>query len=143
LLNTIDNNDLPVDKIIKMVKELRELDQASTNWRHGPGWTYKTLPHSEVFKNGAVLYNIPEFVQLHPDVWVAYEWNYHRTARIVLHEHLLECLSQFEDLSTDYSETFSASVHSLMDMDIGIIKTLVDEILSTVPQSLGDIDIYY
>jgi hypothetical protein len=140
LLNNIDDTNLEANEILGLVREMHDLDRAATDWRHGPSWTYQTMRRSEVFKDREFSENIPDFVQLHPDVWVAYEWNYHRTARVVLHEQLLDCLSRFDELSTGAEESLLASVRSLQNMSIAIIRSLADEILSTVPQSLGDID---
>lgn len=98
-----------------LIEEMLELDRISVTWRSGTEWSFKTIPTP----NG--------FIQLHRDVWIAYEWNYHRTARIILHEQLLECLDRLD--SPD-----------LRARSIAIIQTLITEILSTVPQMMGDID---
>jgi len=73
-------------------------------------------------------------------VWIAYEWNYHRTARVILHEHLLECLDQFQQVYAGDDDGLWTVVKSLRETSVSIIQSLVDEVLSTVPQSLGDVD---
>lgn len=98
-----------------LIEEILELDRVSTTWRNGPEWTFKTVPTPT------------GFIQLHRDVWIAYEWNYHRTARIILHKQLLNCLERMDS-------------PGLRATSIGIIRGLVDEILSTVPQMMGEID---
>ncbi|CZR51355.1 related to negative acting factor [Phialocephala subalpina] len=98
-----------------LIKEMLKLDRVSTTWRNGPEWAFKTVPTPT------------GFIQLHRDVWIAYEWNYHRTARIILHKQLLDCLERM-----DSPELTAAST--------GVIRGLTDEILSTVPQMMGDID---
>lgn len=98
-----------------LIEEMLQLDAEALRWRGGPEWSYKTIetPHG--------------LVQIHRDVWTAYEWNYHRTGRIVLHEQLLKCLERVD-------------IPELTASSIAIIHGLKDEILSTVPFMLGDID---
>jgi hypothetical protein len=140
LLKSIDDTNLSVDQILDMVKEMHDLDQVATTWRQGPDWAYKTIHRSEITHDELTTSKFPEFVQLHRDVWIAYEWNYHRTARIILHEHLLECLDRLQSLYSGIQGTYPADLCSLTQACITIIRALVDEVLSTVPQSLGDID---
>ena len=77
---------------------MHELDQTAITWRQGSCWAYETIHRSELGRDELATSKFPEFIQLHPDVWIAYEWNYHRTARIILHEHLLECLDRLQSL---------------------------------------------
>jgi hypothetical protein len=99
----------------ELIEEMLELDITSTNWRGGPEWTYKTVqsPHG--------------LIQLHRDVWTAYEWNYHRTARMLLHDQILMCFER-------------VNLPELRETSVKVIHSLADEILSTVPQMMGDID---
>lgn len=60
-----------------MIKEMHEIDQVSTNWRAGPAWDYKTIHRSEVSDDPNVVAKFPELLQLHQDVWIAYEVSYH------------------------------------------------------------------
>ncbi len=120
-----------------MIKEMHELDQTATSWRQGPEWAYNTVHRSELGRDWSKVPEFPENVQLHHDVWIAYEWNYHRTARIIMHEHLLECLSK---LQNSHSGIDPLDLGSTEQASLIIIWSLVNEILSTVPQSLGDID---
>ena len=92
LRKRIDDTDIPAEQTLEMLKEIHELDRTATTWRQGPHRAYKTIRHSEMGQNELSVPKHPDFIQLHRDVWMAYEWNYHRTARIVLHEQLLECL---------------------------------------------------
>jgi hypothetical protein len=140
LLKDIDNTDLSVSQTLDIVKEMHALDQVATTWRDAPGWAYKTVRLSEITQDGETASKYPEFLQLHHDVWIAYEWNYHRTARIILHEHLLLCLDRLQSLYSGSQDTFQTDICSFKQASITIIWTLVDEVLSTVPQSLGDID---
>jgi len=141
LLKSIDDTDLPVDQTLDMVKEMLALDRVATTWRDGPGWVYKTIHRSEITQDVVdTASKFPEVLQLHRDVWMAYEWNYHRTARIILHEHLLLCLDRLQSSYSGSQATFQADLCSLKQASKAIIRALVDEVLSTVPQSLGDID---
>lgn len=136
----MDDTGLSADQMLGMVTEMRDLDQIATTWRQGPGWAYQIIHRSDVPQNEWTASGFPDFVQLHQDVWIAYEWNYHRTARIILHGHLLECLDRLQSLSLGIPRTCLTEIGSSKQACTTIIRDLVDEVLSTVPQSLGDID---
>ena len=116
---------------------MHELDQIATTWRKGPEWAYREIYYSDMVQDWSKFPNFPAYVQLHHDVWIAYEWNYHRTGRMIMHEHLLECLSRLQNAQSDIS---SLELASTEQASLVIIWSLANEILSTVPQSLGDID---
>ena len=116
---------------------MHELDQIATTWRKGPEWAYREIHYSDMNQDWTKFPNFPAYLQLHHDVWIAYEWNYHRTARMIMHEHLLECLSRLQNSQSGISPLELASTEQA---SLVIIRTLANEILSTVPQSLGDID---
>jgi hypothetical protein len=116
---------------------MRRLDQAACSWRDSPNWNFRTMHRNELSQEPEILSRFPEFVQLHYDAWIAYEWNYHRTARILMHGQLLRCLDRF---SLDVEEMLQIAARQLRQESVIIIQKLADEILSTVPQSLGDID---
>jgi hypothetical protein len=137
LLAKIDSQTLDFGNIITMVREMRQLDQAACSWRDSPNWDFKTVHRTELSKDPEVLARLPHFVQLHCDAWIAYEWNYHRTARILMHGQLLRCLDRVS-LSDD--EMLQAEAHHLRQESVIITQNLADEILSTVPQSFGDLD---
>ena len=126
-------------QILDMIREMHALDLKATNWRAGPNWAYKTVHRSEISQDAEAKSKFPEFVQLHPDVWIAYEWNYQRTGRILLHENLLRCLDRLETLTAE-TEEVQVDIHSFREMSITIIQFLIEEVLSTTPQMLGDID---
>jgi hypothetical protein len=140
LRKNLKDSDLPADQILDMIKEMHDLDQVATTWRQSPGWTYKTIHRSEIIQDDSTASKFPEFVQLHQDVWIAYEWNYHRTGRILLHEELLECLDRLQSLYSGSQGNVPIDLSSFKQASIRIIRALIDQILSTVPQSLGDID---
>lgn len=131
------NDESSVGETIEMINEMHALNRIEASWRSGPGWAFKTIHRSEISQDPALVINFPEYVQLHQDVWIAYEWNYYRTAKIILHQHLLQCLQKLEITSSGGNNN---NISSLQELSISSIHTLVDEILSTVPQSLGDID---
>jgi hypothetical protein len=139
LLKNIQNSETTAVQTIEMVKEMNELDRVSTTWRDGPAWEFKTIHRTQISDDIGAVSRFPEYIQLHQDVWIAYEWNYHRTARIILHEHLLECLSRLEGMCPKESGVLG-DITSSRETSISLIQSLVDEILSTVPQSLGEID---
>lgn len=133
-------NGASSDEVLAMIRELHELDHNSTTWRAGPDWAYRTIHRSEIVHGGEASFFLPEFVQLHRDVWIAYEWNYHRTARVVLHETLLRCLEALEAMYPVQEGALPLDSASLKETSISTIQFLVDEVASTVPQMLGDID---
>jgi hypothetical protein len=139
LRKSIDDNGLSAAQTLDMVKEVLGLDPVATTWRQTPGWSYKTI-HRSVITQDELASKFPEFVQLYRDVWIAYEWNYRRTARIIMHEHLLECLDRAESVCASARGAFLTDLCVCKQRCTSTISTLVDEILSTVPQSLGDID---
>jgi len=140
LIKRIDDTDVSVSETLAMVKEMHALDQAHTTWLDGPNWSYKTVHRSKITQDGETASKFPEYIQLHHDVWIAYEWNYHRTARIIMHEHLLLCLGRLESSHIGRDGAFQTDQRSVKQASITIIRALADEVLSTVPQSLGDID---
>jgi hypothetical protein len=140
LCQKIDEDNLPIQETIEMMQEMHELDQASLQWRDGPGWAYKTIHRSQISLDEAKTANFPELVQLHQDVWIAYEWNYHRIGRVIMHEHLLECLDRLHSVCSGDQASLRPALCSLEENSIATIKSLIDDVLATVPQSLGDID---
>src|ERR1700753_3942376 len=128
LLDGITDPKLEVGQVVSMVKEMHNLDRTVITWRKGPNWSFKTIHRSEMLLDAEAIPHFPQFIQLHRDTWIAYEWNYHRTARIILHGQLLQCLDQL--LSTT-KEAFQSDLKFLKQASIGIIRNLIDEILST------------
>lgn len=143
LLEKIDNIDLPVAQILGLIAEIRDCDLASASWRQTPTWSFKVVGRSDIYYHHSDeprASEYPPFVQLHHDVWTAYEWNYHRTGRIILHRHLLECLNRIRQSDLYNPAAFSIDVFLMQQASLDLVQTLVDEVLSTVPQLLGDID---
>ncbi|RDW92349.1 hypothetical protein BP5796_01743 [Coleophoma crateriformis] len=130
-------------EVLQLVKEMHALDQTASTWRVGSQWAFRILtnpyqPSSTTF---------PEHIHIYPDLWIAYEWNYHRTARIIMHEHLLKCLASLSchtqtPIQSSYqpSTTTEEEVSALSMFSRHIINTLIEEIFSTVPQLLGDVN---
>jgi hypothetical protein len=140
LLDSIDDIDSPTEVTLSSIREICEHDRASTSWRRGPNWAYKTINRSQITQDKPQACQFPLSVQLHQDIWVAYEWNYHRTGRMILHRHLLESINRLQSSNRYTKAAFSLEVFSIKRASLDIIQTLADEVLSTVPQSLGDID---
>jgi len=140
LIKSIDDTDFSVKQTLDMIKEMHALDQVATSWRDGLSWVYRTIHRSELASGKETVAGFPEFLQLHHDVWIAYEWNYYRTTRIIMHEHLPLCLGRLESAHLAMEEALRTDLCSFRQASITIIRALVDELLSTVPQSLGDID---
>ncbi|KAL9585537.1 MAG: hypothetical protein Q9212_001462 [Teloschistes hypoglaucus] len=140
LLDLIDTVGLGPQEILRCVEELRECDNATTLWRKGPNWAFQLKHRSEITQHGPVTRVLPEYIQLHPDIWTAYEWNYHRTGRIILHRHLLVCLARLLGSQPAHLDNFFEEVECIRRTSLALVGNLVEEVLSTVPQSVGDID---
>jgi hypothetical protein len=137
LLQDINGAGLNLYDVLNIVREMRALDQTAVTWRQGPNWAFKVISRSELCPQNELPPTLPETIHLYRDVWIAYEWNYHRTARIRLHEQLLRCLYRVQEdcqdqLYTEFDLTTRTSIE--------IIQNLVEDILSTVPQMLGDVN---
>lgn len=143
LLATLNASDpQSVHQALEMVKEMHSLDRIATTWRDSPVWAYRTVHRSEIFQDKQQTEVAPqllltEYVQLHRDVWMAYEWNYHRTARILLHEQLVRYI---DSLLNSWALNLPDDLEAMRTTSIEIVRTLTDEIMETVPQMLGDID---
>jgi hypothetical protein len=137
LLQKINDAGSSAYEVLEMVREMRVLDETAITWRQSPNWAFKVIPGSEIFPNDEAVSTFPRLIQLHHDIWIAYEWNYHRTARILLHEQLLRCLERIRQGSQGL---IRGEIDLTTQTSIEIIQNLADDILSTVPQMLGDVD---
>lgn len=140
LVKDLKETDMSVRQVVDIVHEMQALDQTAVSWRQGPQWAFNTIPKTEFTGSKVVMADFPDTIQIHPDIWSAYEWNYHRAARITLHEQLLTCLRQASTASAHLEQSDAAIVTPLVVESITIIRSLADKILATVPQSLGDLD---
>lgn len=139
LLNLINVGGLPASTIVDMIKELLSLDQSAVSWRQTSKWSFKNLTVSERPDLEPAARGITDTIQLHPDIWMAYEWNYHRAARITFLEQLLKCSrAALETPDLDHGED-KALTDNIAECT-STIQWLAGEVLSTVPQFLGDID---
>lgn len=139
LLNLINTGGLPASTIVDMIEELHSLDQTAVSWRQTSEWSFKNLAVSERPDLEPVARGITDTLQLHPDIWMAYEWNYHRTARIFFLEQLLKC-SKAALGTPDLNYVEEKALTDTIAKCTSTIRWLADEILSTVPQTLGDIN---
>ncbi|KAF5638725.1 negative acting factor [Fusarium sp. NRRL 52700] len=135
LLDSIDAGDIEPHKLLGLVDTMLSLDQEAANWRQKPEWSFQTRTRGEILDNREPYFWLPESVQLHPDLWMAYEWNYHRTARIILHQKLVACL---EKVNTTVPS--DSGLTTRVTESINTVQLLAGEVLTTVPQSFGDID---
>ena len=142
LTQKLKDEDLCAEEILGLVREMHKLDQSLVSYRSGSEWTFRTLNRSGLDGEFETLAGFPEQIELHPDVWNAYEWNYHRTARILMHEQLLACLHRAAaaTINTDGPSPEAAIVGPLEEESVRTIQNLAGKVLSTAPQMLGDID---
>lgn len=146
LLDRINDRDAPSNnEILQLVLEMQQLDKQATLWRQTPEWSFSTIPKSADMRLPENIYDLlPDTLQLHRDIWMAYEWNYHRAARMVLHAQLLQCLgetvSSMEAESGAPKHDLALELRMQMEVSVSIVQILADEVLSTVPQAFGDID---
>lgn len=130
---------LPGNNIVDMIRELHSLDQEAVSWRQRSQWSFTRLAISERPDLYPAARGITNTIQLHSDVWMAYEWNYHRTARIIFLEQLVEC-SRAALKIPDLQKIEEQTLKDTMTKCIWKIQWLADEILATVPQSFGDVN---
>ncbi|KAF4954920.1 hypothetical protein FGADI_4920 [Fusarium gaditjirri] len=135
LLTSIDAGDIGARHLSDLIDDMLRLDQEATHWRQKPEWRFQTKSRGEILDNRKSEFWLPESIQLHPDLWMAYEWNYHRAARIILHQKLVACLERVNAALPSDSRVTTRITES-----IKIMQSLACEILATVPQSFGDID---
>jgi hypothetical protein len=139
LLELINAGGLPASTIVDMIQELHSLDQCAVSWRKTSEWAFKNLKASETPGYIPPTRGITDTIQLHPDIWMAYEWNYHRAARITFLEQLLKCSKAALENPNLENVDEQTLINTIAECT-STIRWLADEILSTVPQMLGDID---
>jgi hypothetical protein len=139
LLDLINVGGLPASTIVDMIKELHSLDQSAVSWRQTSEWSFKNLTVSERPDLEPAARGITDTIQLHPDIWMAYEWNYHRAARMTFLEQLLKC-SKATLETLDLHKVEEQTLTDTIAECTSTIQWLVDEVLSTVPQFFGDVD---
>lgn len=140
LLDLINVGGLPASTIVGMIKELHSLDQSAVSWRQTSEWSFKSLTVSGRPDLEPAACGITDTIQLHPDIWMAYEWNYHRAARMTFLEQLLKCSKaalETPDLDNVEEKTLTDTIAECTST----VQWLADEVLSTVPQSFGDVNL--
>ncbi|KAB5511466.1 hypothetical protein GE09DRAFT_982043, partial [Coniochaeta sp. 2T2.1] len=140
LVKELTDTEMSVQQVVDLVREMQALDQKAVSWRHGAQWAFKTVKRDDLTGSTVAMADFPDTVQIHPDVWSAYEWNYHRASRIMLHEQLLTCLHRASTASALLDNSDAAIVSPLVVESITIIGSLAERVLATVPQTLGDLD---
>ncbi|KAH8880244.1 hypothetical protein GQ53DRAFT_755226 [Thozetella sp. PMI_491] len=135
-----EDDEMSIKEVMDIVREMHRLDRESVSWRKGPEWAYTMISKSEL--QGPLNELLPDMIELHSDAWNAYEWNYHRTARIVMHGQLLTCLRRaaLACINIDGFSPDAAIVSPLEHESVSVVQSLADQVLASVPQSLGDID---
>ncbi|KAL7919044.1 hypothetical protein ACQKWADRAFT_213708 [Trichoderma austrokoningii] len=139
LLGLITAGGLPASVVVDMIKELHSSDQEAVGWRQTSQWSFTSIAVSERPDLSSAACGVTETIQLHSDVWMAYEWNYHRTARIIFLQQLLQC-SRAALETPDLEEADEQTLNNTISECISTIRWLADEFLATVPQSLGDVN---
>lgn len=133
-LSEIQNGIVSNQEIIPLVNKMIELDSEATNWRKTPQWSFKTIDRELVLGNEGLAALLPPTIELHRDIWMIYEWNYNRAARITLHHQLLACIEAISD------ELVSSQLQGQHEASVAVVQRLANEVLATVPQSFGDVD---
>ncbi|KAI0379214.1 hypothetical protein F5Y04DRAFT_272079 [Hypomontagnella monticulosa] len=139
LQEALASGNSSVAEVLAMVHGLSDLDREVLSWREKPEWSYKVLNVADLPDFNHSVRPLTKTVQLHPDLWMAYEWNYHRTARMIAYQQLLDCLVVVMP-SLDSNDPNKETLRILIEQYTETIRILADEVLSTVPQTLGDID---
>ncbi|OAQ73740.1 Zn2/Cys6 DNA-binding protein [Pochonia chlamydosporia 170] len=140
ILGVLNSGSVDRQGIVRLVQEMHALDAEATKWRQRAEWSFRTVRAEDIAGYRHETAYLPDTVQIHGDVWMAYEWNYHRTARILLHQQLLACLTAIESDGDEFMDGQTAEVMAWKETSIMVVRTLAEEILSTVAQSFGDVD---
>lgn len=140
ILGVLNSGSVDRQGIVRLVQEMHALDAEATKWRQRAEWSFRTVLAEDIAGYRHKTAYLPDTVQIHGDVWMAYEWNYHRTARILLHQQLLACLTAIESDGDELVDGQTAEVMAWKETSIMVVRTLAEEILSTVAQSFGDVD---
>jgi hypothetical protein len=128
-------------EILAMIQEIQELDRVSVTWRSRPPFAYTSLDRAQIVGDiSNFRATTPDILELHTDVWAAYEWNYHRTSRIIMHTRFLGLLERASAHEGFASAPEAAMLVPLEQESIAVINSLAGKVLATVPQMLGDID---
>ena len=137
LLASLSNDELSDDQLHDLVEEMLRFDDEAVQWRQKPEWSFRTVRKTELKGDKDLISRLPETVELHADIWMAYEWNYHRTARIILHQKLLACIQQALSMTPFGSKK---QLLSWEQSSLSITCTLAEQVLASVPQSMGDVN---
>lgn len=139
LLVLINAKGLPASTIVDMIQELLSLDQVAVSWRQTSEWSFENIAVSNRPDLEPAARGITDMLQRHPDIWMAYEWNYHRSARIIFLQQLLTCsIAALE--TTDLDTVEELALNDTIVECTSTIHWLANQILSTVPQTFGDIN---
>lgn len=136
LLDLIDLGGLVTSAILDTVKELRALDQEAVTWRQTSQWCFTSFTVSDRPDLLAATMGITDTIQLHSDVWMAYEWNYHRTARIIFLQQVFEC-SEAAFRMPELEDSGKQVLRNTMSDCASTIQKLADEVFATTPQVFG------
>ncbi|KAI1330938.1 hypothetical protein F5Y16DRAFT_395900 [Xylariaceae sp. FL0255] len=141
LRTSLTSGQLPIQQVFDIAVEMLALDAEVDSWRQKPIWAYKTLNVSDLPPFDPSVEPMTPTIELHSDLWLMYEWNYHRTARLLVQEQVLKCVnSALASPDIVYvGESVMIALAELSQQLSATIRTLAEQILSTVPQSFGDI----
>ncbi|KAK0702267.1 hypothetical protein B0H67DRAFT_650318 [Lasiosphaeris hirsuta] len=139
LLGLIDTGGMSAPAIIDTVRELRSLDQETATWRQTSEWCFTSIKLSDRPDLIPATRGVTNTIQVHSDVWMAYEWNYHRTARIIFLQQLLEC-SEAALQMPELEDSDGQMLRNTISDCTSTIRKLADEVFATVPQTFGDIN---
>ncbi|CAK7221945.1 hypothetical protein SBRCBS47491_004702 [Sporothrix bragantina] len=139
LLEGIHAGGIPRSTVVHMIQELHSLDQTAVSWRQTPHRSFATVSISDRPDLAAAAEGTTDKIQLHSDIWMAYEWNYHRAARVIFLQQLLTC-SRAALEAPDLDDVEEQVLTETVAECISTVRWLADEVLATVPQLFGDVD---
>ncbi|KAI0161841.1 hypothetical protein GGR52DRAFT_586104 [Hypoxylon sp. FL1284] len=139
LQEALVNGNSSTSEVLNMVHEPVQLDKEVVSWWEKREWSYKTLNVSDLPEFDVSVRPLTKTIQLHGDLWMAYEWNYHRAARLIAYQQLVRCLATTIEKANS-GDPATESMRILVEQFTDTIRMLAEEVLSTVPQSFGDID---
>lgn len=138
LLDHIQDTSLSAQSLVPLIQRMSTLDHEATTWREESEWSFQTIDRQSALGDTGLAALLPQRLEIHQDLWMAYEWNYHRAARITLHHQLIHCIDQ---ATASISEgTAILELQQQRFASVEIVQKLSEQVLSTVPQSFGDVD---
>ena len=125
--------------LVQLLARCHETDTALVSWSQSvpESWKYNSMqvppnlhPHYNIFQT------YPGRIDTYSDVAVAREWNFYRSARILVQTIVLGCLTQVIE-NSEFDPSAKAAMAAESAAATTIMHDMVNEICASVPYHLG------